>query len=352
VAYRTPSDRAHAGRRDNIIVGRFVHIATGYPATRFTEDLQDFKRRFPDHSNRVVNAYEDHDALYIRLEQANRPMTVVVRGRGIVASRIIQRLDEARKRNPRIEVIHLMRTPLNEAPGTPLVKAKRWVFNHTEHQPFNWPKSCWGGELRKEIEDADPDERQRYFRDLGGTTTAIRSDWIRIIETGRREGWFRTQFGNFEQMHVMPHGNEHRVVIKVVSPDRSQVVDIATDFIIDCTGLVGDVQHSPFLKDLIDTFRLPRNRVAGEGAQQSFAGITVSNDFEIQALRAPNGRAYAAGTVTSNGPYAAVDSFLGLQYAALRSVDHLNEIGAPGVSSFGPLRSSAQWAKWCLNLQP
>jgi hypothetical protein len=56
--------------------------------------------------------------------------------------------------------------------------------------------------------------------------------------------------------------------------------------------------------------------------------------------------------VTASGPYAAVDSFLGLQFAALRSVDQLATLRAPGVSRFGPLTSSYQWARWCAGASP
>ena len=70
------------------------------------------------------------------------------------------------------------------------------------------------------------------------------------------------------------------------------------------------------------------------------AGLAVNNSFEIAGLQNGRGRVWAAGVVTASGPYAAVDSFLGLQFAALRSVDHLGALRAPGVSRFGPLRSS------------
>ncbi len=41
------------------------------------------------------------------------------------------------------------------------------------------------------------------------------------------------------------------------------------------------------------------------------------------------GRVYASGVMTLGGPNAAVDSFLGLQYAALRSVEDLAAQHAP-----------------------
>jgi hypothetical protein len=52
------------------------------------------------------------------------------------------------------------------------------------------------------------------------------------------------------------------------------------------------------------------------------------------------------------GPYAPVDSFLGLQYAALRSVESLAANGAPGVGKLSVWRSFVQWLKWILNKSP
>ena len=78
----------------------------------------------------------------------------------------------------------------------------------------------------------------------------------------------------------------------------------------------------------------------------------LPHDFEIAGMRNTTGRVYAAGTITSGGPYAAVDSFLGLQYACIRSVEHLCRNRAPGLRCLGPLRSFSQWCKWCAGAQP
>ncbi|MDB9398694.1 FHA domain-containing protein [Microcystis aeruginosa CS-567/02-A1] len=90
------------------IVSRYLHLATGYPAIQFLRDLQAYREKYQDFKS-VVNAYEAHDHVYQQLEQQGG--TVLIRGRGIVASRIIQRIYEARKRNRDITVLHLMRSP-------------------------------------------------------------------------------------------------------------------------------------------------------------------------------------------------------------------------------------------------
>ncbi|MEM6402657.1 MAG: FHA domain-containing protein, partial [Cyanobacteria bacterium P01_D01_bin.116] len=108
IAYSIPNA---AERSHGYLVGRYVHIATGYPAIRFLPDLQKYRQDTGDFKS-VVNAYEQHKHVYKQLE--SRGGTVIIRGRGIVSSRIIQRISEARRKNPKITVIHVMRTPVKE----------------------------------------------------------------------------------------------------------------------------------------------------------------------------------------------------------------------------------------------
>ena len=143
-----------------------------------------------------MNAYEDHNHVYEQLERLGGK--VLIRGRGIVASRVVQRLYEARNKNKNITVLHLMRSPKPQ--GNKFQKAQRSVKNHYEFQPFNWPKACWGGELRAMLEKASPEERKTLLADWGGTTTADRSDWQRIAEAGLREGWYKIQFGKVSKV--------------------------------------------------------------------------------------------------------------------------------------------------------
>ena len=348
VAYRVPEDQARGGVRERIMIGKFLHVATGYPATRFTDDLQAFKARFPEEA-RVFNAYENHEVVYRTAEKNKMPVTVVVRGRGIVASRIIQRLYEARKKNSGITIVHQMRNPIGAQEGYRYKRAQRYVYNHIENQAFNWPKACWGGQILREVERATPEERAKIYEAIGGTTTADRRDWRNIIQLGIGDGWYKPVFGHFETLELVKTDQGPKIQMKLKAQGSQPAAEVVADFVVDCTGLIGDISHSPCLHDLVETYRLPRNP-AVSGAK--VGGITVTPDYEITALRNGTGRAYAAGQITLGGPQPAVDSFLGLQYAALRSVDHLGILGAPNVSLFGPLRSFSQWIKWCTNATP
>lgn len=358
VAYKLWGGEATGEARNRYAVADVVHLSTGYPATRFVDDFQTFITNHPDARAQVANAYEPHDQMYIEAERRGGPVQVVVRGRGIVASRIIQRLFEARAKNPGIRILHSMRTPIGPREGAVFRKARRLVRNNVEIQPFNWPKSCWGGDLRVEYENASDQDRGIMLGQLGGTTTAERSDWIAIVERGTEEGWYRPVYGNISDLAPLPAQGPQQPAGVQVSIDtvEGNIEQLNADYLVDCTGLIADIRRSPFLADLLDVYELPRNHAwrlkDGTAMQGPPTGLRCTNDFEIEGLRNGNGRVYAAGTITTGGPYLAVDSFLGLQYSAIRSVDHMVTERHHKVRNLGPFRSLGGWTKWMVGARP
>ncbi|HIK07185.1 MAG TPA: FHA domain-containing protein [Trichormus sp. M33_DOE_039] len=316
------------------LVSRYIHLATGYPAIQFLPDLQAYREKYQDFKS-VVNAYEAHDHVYEQLERQGG--TVLIRGRGIVASRIVQRIYEARRKNTNITVLHLMRSPKPQ--GNKFQKAQRLVKNHYEFQPFNWPKACWSGELRVMLEQATPDERKRLLTDWGGTTTADRYDWQQITEDGLKEGWYQITFGD---VLTVERDAKNRTLTQIQEKGFGQM-KLTADFIVDATGLDAKVQANPLLDDLVKHYNLPLNYLGR---------LVVANNFEIPEMRNGKGQMYVAGAITLGGPYAAVDSFLGLQYSALVAVDGLAAARAPGVGRLNPFSSFGQWLKWVLNQSP
>lgn len=329
--------RASANRRDyGFIVARYVHLATGYPGIQVLPDLQDYRERTKDFKT-VVNAYEEHEHVYQHL--ARKGGTIMIRGRGIVASRIVQRIYELRQQNPNIALLHLLRSPKPQ--GNRFGKAQRSVKNFYELQPFNWPKACWGGDLRVMLEAATPEQRQRLLIDWGGTTTADRKDWQYIARDGLAQGWYQVMFGEVEK--VEPDG-QGGTITHIQEKDFKGKLQLQADFIIDATGLDAKVKTNPLLDDLASQYNLPINPLGR---------LAVSNDFELVEMRSNHqGRMYAAGAMTLGGPYAAVDSFLGLQFAALRSVDDLAKQRTSHLHRTNGLGSMIQWSKWALNQAP
>jgi pSer/pThr/pTyr-binding forkhead associated (FHA) protein len=325
------------GRGDHAFyVARFLHLATGYPAIQFLPDLQAYREKYRDFKS-VVNAYEDHNHVYEQLERQGGK--VLIRGRGIVASRIIQRIYEARKKNPKITILHLMRSP--KPKGNKFGKTQRMVKHHFEFQPFNWPKACWGGELRVMLENASPEERKSLLADWGGTTTADRLDWQQITEESLRDGWYKIEFG--EVQSVERDTQYGGTLTRIKEKGSNGQITLNADFIVDATGLDAKVQASPLLDDLVQRYSLPLNHLSR---------LVVANDFELVEMRNNKGKMYAAGAITLGGPYAAVDSFLGLQYSVLRTVDGLATARAPGVKRLNAISSFRQWMKWVSNQSP
>lgn len=334
IAYSQSDDRnqqAHA-----ILLANYVHLATGYPALQFLPDLQEYRERTGDFEH-VVNGYEAHDYVYERLERNGG--VILLRGRGIVASRLIQRVYEARKKNPNIAILHLLRSPITE--GHKFRRARRTVVNHVEIQPFNWPKATWGGEQRLIMEKADEATRLSLLADWGGTTTAQRGDWVRIGNQGIKEGWYKIEFGDVVRVDRAPDG---RVVTQVAGKGLvAGKTELIADYIIDATGLDAKVSRNPLLQDMVDHHGLQVNKLGR---------LVVTNDHEVPGMRNGPGRFYAAGSMTLGGPLPGADSFLGLQGASQLSVEHLVKERAPGVRPLGPMRSLHQWTKWIRGVKP
>ena len=335
VAIVTTDQRGHDPRR-LAVSARFVHIALGYPAIQLLPDLAEYRERTGDRVH-VVNAYEPHDAIYHALRAKGG--TVMLRGRGIVASRILQRLHEERRHNPDIKVVHLHRSHLQA--GRSYGWSRRKVDGEFEFQAFNWPKGCWTGPQRYALESASPDERKHLLDLWGGTTTANRRDWRAIVRRGLGEGWYRHEYGIVEMVSRV---DDQRVRVRI---DRSSStggsLELTADYIIDCTGLVASPERAPVLGDLIKTYGLERNPLGR---------FHVTKDFEIPAMRHGDARMFAAGATTLGGPFATVDSFLGLQYAGLRAVNAMADEAPTKLHRLSGTYSMGQWLRWARGQEP
>ena len=317
-----------------LIICRFLHIAIGYPAIRLLPDLQAYRQQTDDFTQ-VVHAYEAHESIYEQLQEQGG--TLLLRGRGIVASHILQRLYEVRLTNPNLVVIHLVRAP--KSLGAHFGRAQRVLENQWEFQQFNWPQGTWSGPARAKLAKATPDQRDKLLRAWGGTTTAQRSYWRHIVQTGLTEGWYQQHFGTVQQVERNEAGN---LVTVIQSYDLPQEVHLAADFIIDATGLISDVSHHPLLDDLMTHYNLTENMLHH---------LDVSLDFEVIGLRNGAGSVFTSGISAQFG-YAPADSFLGLNYAAQRSITQLCKANAPYLQPLRPLRSVAQWLRWVRGVAP
>ncbi|MEM7333805.1 MAG: hypothetical protein AAF490_17085, partial [Chloroflexota bacterium] len=179
------------------------------------------------------------------------------------------------------------------------------------------------------------------YSDWGGTTTADRVDWREMVEEGLQEGWYEIQFGDVDW--VEQDGNGRLSLNLQGKGNIIRETTLNADFIIDATGLDSNVRSNALLDDLIETYDLPLN---------SQGRFEINPCFELEMMRNGNGRVYASGVITLGSHYAPVDSFLGLQYAALQSVDDLTHINAPNVRHINGVRSLSQWTRWAVGARP
>lgn len=312
------------------VAAEHVHLALGYPGVALLPDLQQFRAEHPDAGFRIVNAYEPHSFLYDELRR--RPSVVLVRGSGIVASRVLQRLLDDVEDGASTQVVHLFRNYVDEAQGDSRL-FRRPGGGGFAYQPFNYPKSSWGGQLRSRLESLDGAERADLLDRMGGTNTAPRRSWRRQIRRHTCSGAYRQLQGVVQ--NVEPGTDGVRSTIRCAD-GREVTIDAA--YVLDATGLQADPTTHPLYADLI----------ARSGARRNPKGrLAVEPSFEITGTRSGSGRLYASGAMTLGGPYAGVDSFLGLQYAALRAVDDMAGVGA--LPRIGPLRSARGWWGWARN---
>jgi pSer/pThr/pTyr-binding forkhead associated (FHA) protein len=319
-------------------IARYVHLATGYPALQFLPDLQAYRDRTQDFKT-VVNAFEAHEHIYEYLAEYGG--TILLRGTGTIAARILQKIYQLRKTHTHVDirVIQLLRSAKNE--GNKYEFAQRKVEHNYEFQPFNWPKSTWGGQYKTILETATPEQRQNLLADWGGSTTIDRADWRKIIAGGLSKGWYQIIYG--EVLQVAPHSFRSGTITTARASASKQEINLEADFIIDATAVDAPINASPLLQDLVTQYNLPLN---------GLGRLTITNDFELAEMANQAGKMYASGSIVLGNSYAPVDSFLGLQYAAFRTVRNMLKGRAIELKPLVLSRSLLQWWKWINNRSP
>jgi hypothetical protein len=311
----------------------FVHLAVGYPGLRYLKELQDFRTEHQDFHH-VVSAYEEHEHIY---EAARtKQITIMLRGGGIVASRVLQRImDDREKYGLKTEIVHLFRTFITGTHG-PHAWSRRQGGNGFAYQGFNYPKSVWGGQLKSEMRKLEGEARAAKYKQMGGTNTPWRRRWQAQMKEGRDAGWYRIMQGTVDEMRI-----EDGKIVSVVKQQNGATFELAADYIIDCTGLEADISEHRVLSDLLEHSGVGRNPVGR---------LDVERTFELRGTSSGPGVVYASGATTLGGYFPGVDTFLGLQVAAQEIADDLARRGF--CKRIGTFRSISQWFKWARNKQP
>jgi hypothetical protein len=308
----------------------FVHLAVGYAGLKFLPDLQRF-RDSATNFHRVVNAYEDHEHVYTALRHC--PARVLVRGSGIVASRVLERLlNDRAEYGLYTEVVHLFRTFV-EGPHGPHPWSRRNGGDGFAYQGFNYPKSVWGGQLKARARNSEGSRRAKLYDEMGGTNTAYRRHWQQQLRDGRHGGWYRSMSGTVDDVRQLDDGR-----LRVCVQDDGRPAEVVVDYIIDCTGLDGEISSHALLADMLAHTNAGRNPIGR---------LDVTRAFEVRGTASGDGRIYASGAPTLGGYFPGVDTFLGLQIAAQEIQEDLADRGFG--RRIGPMRSLRQWIRWATN---
>lgn len=307
------------------IRSRDVHLAVGYAGLRFLPDMQAFRERLNDFHH-VVNGYEAHEHVYAALRR--RPGVVLVRGGGIVASAVLERLISDRVRHgTQTQIMHLFRTYFDGSHGRHAWTRRRGRDGFA-YQGFNYPKSAWGGQLKARMRRLEGTDRVTLYDEIGGTTTASRRHWQDSLRLARNAGWYRARAGTITDLRHAGSG----MAARIRQPEGE--LDVRVDYVIDCTGLDSDVSEHRVLEDLLR-----------HGATRNPLGrLDVERSFELRGMASGMGRVYTTGAASFGGYFPGVDTFLGLQLAAQEVVDDLTRRGFS--RRMGPVRSMAGWLNW------
>lgn len=314
---------------------RYVHLGTGYPALNYPREVSEYRLRHDDYF-RVVNAYEPHEHVYEILMR--RPGSVVVRGAGITASRVLERIIDDRGRSGQdVRIVHLFRTYADAAQGP-------WTFRRPagegwSYQPFSFPKAAGAGQLRHRLLRMDGEQRAEFIKSMGGTTSARRRKWQRQLRAARAGGYYRSLHGDVCDMAPADNGNAVR--LRIEGDALPGQVSLEADFVLDCTGLKLALSDNPLMADLLEY---------GGASLNPLGGLDAGPHFEVRGAASDPGQVYASGVITRGGYLGPVDSFWGFSHTALLICDDLARRGLVG--RLGLTRSVAGWLKWAAGRAP
>ena len=311
---------------------RFVHLALGSPGVQLTRAAQEF-RETNEHGDRLVHVYETHEHVYKAL--AAKGGSVLVRGSGIAATRVLERLMDAREKSRRdVHIWQLFRS--YQAGSTGPWNARRDGGHGFAYQRLDVPKAAFGGQLRKTSEGLEEDERLVLIRELSATSTPYRKAWAERLSRGRHEGWYDAVVGevtrfDFRNAKVRPD-------IRLSNGD-SFTLDV--DHVLDCTGLDKAVQHHPIVAELLAHADIGAN---------TLGGLRVDDGYSVLGCESGDGRVFASGMTARGASLAPVDSFAGLHSSAL---DIAEQLAALGVGErFTLSRSVGAWRRWMGGQKP
>ena len=302
-----------------------VHLALGAHGPAYSPEAEAFRAEHPD-STRLRHVYEPHEDVLDELARTGG--SVIVRGAGMAAAHLLDRIAEVRSRSgAEIHVWHVLRDwPVDDGS-----RANQRIGLGFAHQAFDFPLSAYGGELRDQLlATTDEEARLQLIERWSATSSPYRATSAEALSRGRHEGWYDAVVG--EVASFMPRGSK---VVASVRLQNGKEMALAADHVLDATGMDDRADHHGLVADLLTFSPVGVNRLGG---------LRVDERFEVLGGSNGDGRIFASGSTARGGPYGPVDSFGGLQHAALTIAD---ELASAGIGHrLNPWRSLTGWLRW------
>ena len=311
--------------REQVITAEFIHVATGFQGNKHSQDHEHLVSKF---GRLYSHVYDKHEHLY-KLAEAEGG-TVVLRGRGIAASRVLERLLKISEKQPKLKVLHLMNSKLT-GEGAPIRINRRT-------QSFNFPKDAFGGHKAERYMKLERDDRKDFIDSFGQTTTPMRKHWTKLMSQATKRGQYSIQVGTIA-------ADENRIFV-----DPKGVGAAIRDIVgfIDATGLIRDPQNTDLFRSLAST---------GDVVFDGNGFLKVSERFELTNSNHSKSNIFAGGNLALGGPYSPVDSFSGINlnghivaHEIIRRLTNSKDVRKPIIDS--PVASAAAWLRWARGVAP
>src|SRR5260370_41615384 len=135
------------------------------------------------------------------------------------------------------------------------------------------------------------DDRATEYKLMGGTNPPCRRGWQAQMREGRTDGWYRAIAGTVAEMRL-----ENEMIASRVMTSEGPV-EVAAEFVIDCTGLEADIAEHRLLADLLEHSGAGRNPLGR---------LDVERNFELRGAATGSGVIYAPGATTLVAHFPAV----------------------------------------------
>jgi len=188
------------------------------------------------------------------------------------------------------------------------------------------------------LQAAPATKRRQLAKSWSAASTPPRTQWLRDLKKAVASQSYRTVYGQIAR--IEPEAARLAIQITPASKAAENPFTIQADYLIDCSGFDDQIAHHFIYTDLTATYQLPTTPAGS---------LQVSANFEVEALSTPIGKVIVSGSGAAGNHYGPVDSFLGHQYAAVKTIESLSLLPWTKIRQLNPVGSVRAWLQWLFN---